>query len=301
MLHAPSMSETLVIGHRNPDIDAICSAIGYAEFKRRTGLKNAVAARCGDCNDRTDFVLRTFGVPAPRFVADVSPQVRDVMVDRVVAVSPRTSICEAMSVMDQRNIRVLPILDADQRCRGLLSVFKASKFFFPSPNRIFDSRRIVASVQGLARTLGGRVLCGFADESEEDLILMVAAMKPISFSERLRNYAAHRLVVVVGDREEAAALHDVLGGAAGRVPTVAAKANFGNLGAASGLVECVTSLLAMRHGTLFPLLNYETADPDCGILAARRGTPAGDICLSSAVTPQGQAGALVLRGWPATT
>jgi inorganic pyrophosphatase/exopolyphosphatase len=36
------MSETLVIGHRNPDIDAICSAIGYAEFKRRTGLKDAV-------------------------------------------------------------------------------------------------------------------------------------------------------------------------------------------------------------------------------------------------------------------
>jgi 3-oxoacyl-(acyl-carrier-protein) synthase len=105
---------------------------------------------------------------------------------------------------------------------------------------------------------------------------------------------------VVGDREEAAAMHDVLGAAAGRVPTVAAKANFGNLGAASGLVECVTSLLAMRHGTLFPLLNYETADPDCGILPARRGAPAGDICLSSAVTPQGQAGALVLRGWPAT-
>ena len=31
------MSEILVIGHRNPDTDAICSAIGYAEFKRRTG------------------------------------------------------------------------------------------------------------------------------------------------------------------------------------------------------------------------------------------------------------------------
>ena len=196
------MSETLVIGHRNPDIDAICSAIGYAEFKRRTGLKDAVAARCGDCNDRTDFVLKTFGVPAPRFVADVSPQVRDVMVDKVVAVSPRTSICEAMAVMDQRNIRVLPILDADQRCRGLLSVFKASKFFFPSPNRIFDSRRIVSSVQGLSKTLGGRILCGYDEELEEDLILMVAAMKPISFSERLKNYAAKKLVVVVGDRED---------------------------------------------------------------------------------------------------
>ena len=104
---------------------------------------------------------------------------------------------------------------------------------------------------------------------------------------------------VVGDREEAAALHDVLGAVAERVPTVAAKANFGNLGGASGLMECVASLLAMRHGELFPLLNYETADPDCRIRAAHRGDPAGDICLSSAVTPQGQAGALVIRGWPA--
>ncbi len=73
------MSEIFVIGHRNPDTDAICSAIGYAEFKRRTGMPEAEAARCGDTNDRIDFVLETFGVPSPRFVADVSPKVRDVM------------------------------------------------------------------------------------------------------------------------------------------------------------------------------------------------------------------------------
>ena len=103
---------------------------------------------------------------------------------------------------------------------------------------------------------------------------------------------------VVGDRDEAAALHDVLGPAAERVPTVAAKANFGNLGGGSGLVECVASLLALVRGELFPLLNYETPDPDCRIRAARRGDPAGDICLSSAVTPQGQAGTLVFRRWP---
>jgi 3-oxoacyl-[acyl-carrier-protein] synthase II len=82
------------------------------------------------------------------------------------------------------------------------------------------------------------------------------------------------------------------------VPTVAAKANFGNLGGGSGLVECVASLLALVRGELFPLLNYEMPDPDCRIRAARRGDPAGDICLSSAVTPQGQAGTLVFRRWP---
>jgi manganese-dependent inorganic pyrophosphatase len=196
------MSEILVIGHRNPDTDAICSAIGYAEFKRRTGMRDVVAARCGDCNDRTDFVLKTFGVPPPRFVADVSPQVRDVMAGNVVSVPPRTSLFEALSVMDQRNIRVLPVLDAERRCKGLLSVFKASKFFLPSPNRIFDSRRIVASVRGLSRTLDGRMICAFESDAEEDLVLMVAAMKPSSFSLRLATYQPEKLVVVVGDRED---------------------------------------------------------------------------------------------------
>ncbi len=196
------MSEVLVIGHRNPDTDAICSAIGYAEFKRRTGMRDVVAARCGDTNERIDFVLRTFGVPAPKFVADVSPRVRDVMQANVISVPPRTTVVEALSMMDRRNIRVLPVLDSDRRCLGLMSVFKASKFFYPSPNRIYDSRRVLASVRSLARALDAKMICAFDPDTEEDLILMVAAMKPASFSARLPNYAPEKLVVVVGDRED---------------------------------------------------------------------------------------------------
>jgi hypothetical protein len=136
------MSEILVIGHRNPDTDSICSAIGYAEFKRRTGLPNAVAARCGDTNDRIDFVLKTFGVPPPRFVADVSPKAHDVMQTNVVGIQPHATVAEALGLMDERNIRVLPVLDENRVCRGLVDVFKISKFFFPAPNRLFDSRRV---------------------------------------------------------------------------------------------------------------------------------------------------------------
>jgi len=57
--------------------------------------------------------------------------------------------------------------------------------------------------------------------------------------------------------------------------------------------------MALRHGTLFPLLNYETPDAECSIRAARAGDPAGDVFVSTAVTPQGQAGSLVIRRWVA--
>lgn len=194
------MSEVFVIGHRNPDTDAICSAIGYAEFKRRTGMPEAVAARCGDTNDRIDFVLQTFGVPAPRFVADVAPKVRDVMQSEVVSVTPDSTAAEALGLMDEHDIRILPVLDATRTCRGLLSLFKLSKFLFPAANRLIDSRRVLSSLENLSRTLAGKLLVAQEAEREEDLVLMIGAMGLESFAERLETYTCAKLAVVVGDR-----------------------------------------------------------------------------------------------------
>lgn len=200
------MNEILVIGHRNPDTDAICSAIGYADFKRRTGMTEAVAARCGDTNDRIDFVLETFGVPAPKFVADVAPTVRDVMQARILSVAPDATAAEALGMMDERSLRVLPVLDKDHRCRGLVSLFKLSKFLFPTTSRLVDSRRVLSSLTKLAQTLHGELLVAHKAEREEDLTLMIGAMGIESFTDRLENFPREKLAVVVGDRADVQAL-----------------------------------------------------------------------------------------------
>ncbi|HHY84583.1 MAG TPA: putative manganese-dependent inorganic diphosphatase [Verrucomicrobia bacterium] len=196
------MSEILVIGHRNPDTDSICSAIGYAEFKRRTGTPDAVAARCGDTNDRIDFVLNTFRMPPPRFVADVSPKVSDVMQRDLVYVKPSATAAEALQLMDERGIRIMPVLDEARRCRGLLSLFKLSKFLFPAANRLVDSRRVLSSLRNLAQTLHGELLVAFDPDREEELIMMIGAMSSGSFALRLEKFLREKLLVVVGDRED---------------------------------------------------------------------------------------------------
>ena len=196
------MSEILVMGHRNPDTDSICSAIGYAEFKRLMGVKNVVAARCGDINDRINFVLRTFGVAPPRFVPDVSPKVRDVMQHHVSSIPPNATAAEALTMMEQGNIRVLPIVDEDRYCRGLISVFKMGKFLLSASDRDFSSRRVVASIRTLARNLNAKLLFDIDGDIEEDLLLMVGAMSPDSFAERLPNYPREKVIVVVGDRRD---------------------------------------------------------------------------------------------------
>jgi manganese-dependent inorganic pyrophosphatase len=194
------MSEILVIGHRNPDTDAICSAIGYAEFKRRTGMEEAVAARCGDTNDRIDFVLETFGVPAPKFVADVSPKVSDVMQRRILSVRPNATAAEALRMMDEKNLRILPVMDDAQHCHGLLSLFKLSKFLFPAVNRAHNSREVLSSLLNLAQTLDGQLVLGFDSERDAELILMIGAMRLESFVARLEKFPPKNLCVIVGDR-----------------------------------------------------------------------------------------------------
>ena len=197
------MSEILVIGHRNPDTDAICSAIGYAEFKRRTGMAEAIAARCGDTNDRIDFVLNTFGVPAPKFVADVSPKISDVMQRKILSVRPDATAAEALRLMDEKNLRILPVMDAGQKCRGLLSLFKLSKFLFPAVSRHpgeQNSREVLSSLASLAQTLDGQLVVGLDAEREDELILMIGAMGLESFAARLDKFPPEKSCVIVGDR-----------------------------------------------------------------------------------------------------
>ena len=198
------MSEILVIGHRNPDTDAICSAIGYAEFKRRTGMIEAIAARCGDTNDRIDFVLNAFGVPAPKFVADVSPKISDVMQRKILSVRPDSTAADALRLMDEKNLRILPVMDAEQKCRGLLSLFKLSKFLFPAvsrhPGADHNSREMLCSLLSLTKTLDGQLLTGIEPEREEELILMIGAMGLESFAARLDQFPPEKCCVIVGDR-----------------------------------------------------------------------------------------------------
>ncbi len=104
---------------------------------------------------------------------------------------------------------------------------------------------------------------------------------------------AHGLGTTDNDVQEAAALEEALGPAGSQIPLIAPKSNFGNLGAGSGSVELIASLLALEHGRLPRVLNYQTRDPACPVQAVtNEDVPPGTHFLSLSVTPQGQAAVL---------
>ncbi|MBU5210300.1 manganese-dependent inorganic pyrophosphatase [Heyndrickxia oleronia] len=65
------MEKILVFGHKNPDTDTICSAIAYAELKKKLGVE-AEPVRLGEINGETKYALDYFKVAGPRFVQTVA-------------------------------------------------------------------------------------------------------------------------------------------------------------------------------------------------------------------------------------
>lgn len=106
---------------------------------------------------------------------------------------------------------------------------------------------------------------------------------------------AHGLGTTERDADEARAIREVFGDAADKVPVVALKSYFGNLGAGSGVVELIASVLALKEGRLPRTLNYESPDAACRLAVTRDDqTSPGRNFLNLSVTPQGQAAVIAV-------
>lgn len=194
--------QTLVIGHKNPDMDSICSAIGYAEFKKATGAKDVRAARCGNTNQRIDFALAKFGFEAPLFVTSVQPCIEDVMNWEVVTVGTEEPVYEAFARISQNGFSGLPVVDRDQRCVGLISTLKIGQYLFPPRDQVRLHREVHAALKEVIETVGGALLAGSPESDIRQFTLIVAAMEIESFRRRLSSIDHAKAVLIVGDRHD---------------------------------------------------------------------------------------------------
>jgi manganese-dependent inorganic pyrophosphatase len=183
-------------------MDSICSAIGYAELKRLCGQENVLASRAGNTNERIDFVLEKFGVPAPRLINDLSPRVEDVMQPNVISVRADSPIYDAVQLVEKKRLRGLPVVDERNHCLGLLSTFKITHFLFPPRDEASSARLVNASLADIVTTFGGALIAGQLSGETAEMFLMVGVMNAQSFAPRLARYKDRRVVLFVGDRPE---------------------------------------------------------------------------------------------------
>ena len=155
--------KVVVIGHRNPDTDSICSAIAYAELKNKTSDLVCEPRRAGKMNQETEFVLKKFGVKPPRMCTDVNPKIRDVDYREMPGIPGSTSLRKAWEIMRDKQIDTLPVTSADNELEGVITV----KDIATANMDVFDTGILAKSqttYRNILETLGGTMVVGREDD-----------------------------------------------------------------------------------------------------------------------------------------
>ena len=151
--------KVVVIGHRNPDTDSICSAIAYAELKNKTSDLVCEPRRAGKMNQETEFVLKKFGVKPPRMCTDVNPKIRDVDYREMPGIPGSTSLRRAWEIMRDQQIDTLPVTSADNELEGVITV----KDIATANMDVFDTGILAksqTSFKNILETLDGTMVVG---------------------------------------------------------------------------------------------------------------------------------------------
>ncbi len=192
---------TYVIGHKNPDTDSICSAIAYAWLKRAMGEENVVAARAGNINAQTEFVLDYFQQQPPKYLPDIYPRVKDVMTSDVITVNASDTLNKACRLFKSYNLKLLPLVDSEKCLIGTLSLLDLSKIQMERLGPM-KSHMLFTSVKNIQEVLGARILNAPMPEKEFSGFVVVGAMTEKSFKKRLQEFVPASTIVVVSDRYE---------------------------------------------------------------------------------------------------
>lgn len=189
---------TIIIGHKNPDTDSICSALGYAALKKAVGEENVMAARAGNINPQTDFVLNYFETPPPIYLSDVYPKIRDVMTTDIVSASRKASLSSVINAMGRKNVRFMPVTE-DGRPVGLLALSTlAEQLFVSAPS---STREVYTSIKNVIEVLQARPLYLLSEDEEFKASIFVGAMAEESFRDVVERCSPRDCIVIVGDRE----------------------------------------------------------------------------------------------------
>ncbi|MBL9199080.1 MAG: putative manganese-dependent inorganic diphosphatase [Opitutaceae bacterium] len=200
----PATTPTYVVGHRNPDADAICSAIAYAAYKEARGERGYIAARCGNSNARIDTILARFRQPLPHYLSDVSPRVRDLMTAPVISVTETATCAEALELLDHHDISLLPVTNARRKPVGTVSLAQLGGVFVPRVSEPRLMRQVHTSLASIARALKGRAFHVVDEKKVEDFFVRLGTMDIRSFwsiSEK-ENIPASQSIIIVGDRRD---------------------------------------------------------------------------------------------------
>lgn len=185
-----------IVGHKNPDTDSICSAIAYANLKKKITGNEYIAKRAGLLNEETQYILDRFGVQPPKLLSNVYLQVKDVDVNRKLGISENTSIKEAWAMMKARGAYTIAVTNG-QKLQGIITTGDIATSYMDE----YDSHILAEAktgYQNIVNTLEGTAVTGNLQEFFTRGKVVVAASSP----DMMEEFIEQGDLVICGNRYE---------------------------------------------------------------------------------------------------
>jgi manganese-dependent inorganic pyrophosphatase len=184
-----------VTGHKHPDTDSICSALAYANLKRKQGL-DAIACRLGEVNHETRYILNRFGFEEPMVLNDARMTLSEIDLDEPVTISPETTIFEAWQIIQDEK-KALVVVDQDQRVLGFVTNSDLSSIAMGDTAKSIELLQ-KTPISYIAQTLRGTLVY------EPDHPRLNGKVSIIAVAEhKLENYELSDRTVILGNDTEA--------------------------------------------------------------------------------------------------
>ena len=188
---------TIVIGHKNPDTDSICSAICYAALKSKITGKEYVPGRAGHVNEETQYVLNYFNVEAPKLIESVKTQVKDIEIRATKGVNRNISLKKAWNLMQDAHVTTLPAVSENGVLEGLITVGDITKSYM----NVLDSSilsKAHTQYKNILETLEGAMVVGDENDYFDQGKVLIAAANP----DMMEYYISEHDLVILGNRYE---------------------------------------------------------------------------------------------------
>ncbi len=191
------MKEIYITGHRNPDMDTVCSAYAYAQLKKILDpSREYVPVRCGHLSESVERQLSCIGFKAQAYMHDVRAKVSDVMHKVDVTVDAESPIYNLVNVYSMSQPSVVPVTK-DGSFYGLLSVDDITRWFLKDNSVAVPVYEL--PIRNIASIIPGKIICrGQLDTISASLLAGAAAFE--DFKSFVQPNA--QSIIVMGHRKE---------------------------------------------------------------------------------------------------
>lgn len=189
------MNDIYITGHRNPDLDSLCSAYGYAVLKNKIDDGSRyLAVRCGHMSDGVEKQFALLGVPAPPYMRDVKAKVKDVMLRPDEIVEAEAPIYNLVKAYNESHPSAFPVYDNGSFI-GLLSIDDITSWFLKDNRE--EIPRYDFLVSNIEKVIPGKFIKRGAENFNASILIGAASYDDFRLSVAERK----DMIVVLGYRK----------------------------------------------------------------------------------------------------